>query len=508
MANAKTAQLTQQTLQKKALEQLAIIGGALTNDEDIEFSGKKFIFPEQFRGDLPGLATFVARYVQGQEEQIVVEKVFNYRPMDGAMAVYECLKNFFGYAQSKARQGMFGPEPPREVTVATGFVNGVLQHQTVPWGDMVLPGLKNATLTITQTIDRKRGQLLYLTAVCRRADKAVIDGFYKTVEKRLEEHSIYRGHAINGAMEFFDTDLINPDLFVYSAQVWADAQTNILSPMTDVAVLQREGMSQKRVVLLEGPYGTGKSGLGRTASKVAVANGWTAITARPGVDDPFMVLQTARLYQPAMVFIEDVDTFAASQDPNYVTRLLDEFDGFDKKDLQMLLVLTTNHVDKIHKGMMRPGRLDAVIHIGGMDQEGVEKLAKIRIGDRLDAEIDWAKVFEATEGFMPAFVAEAIERSVRYSIARTGEVGKINTDDLVFACGSLRPQLALQENATDSTAKLPPLDAQFRQMLADEVVPPSEEIREMVQSAVNELVNGAAIHKPNGDKVGNIFTNG
>ena len=308
-------------------------------------------------------------------------------------------------------------------------------------------------------------------------------------------------------MEYFDTDLIDPDKFVYDEEVWAQVETNILSPMKHAEVLKKNGMATKRVVLLEGPFGTGKSGLGRTAAKVAVANGYTAITARPGQDDPFAVLQTARLYQPALVFIEDVDTIAASQDPLYVTRLLDEFDGFDNKDLQMLLVLTTNHVDRIHKGMMRPGRLDSVIHIGAMDRPGVEKLCRLVIGEQLEEDVDFDKVFEATVGFMPAFVKEAIERAIRFTIARTGEVGRISTDDLVNACNSLRPQLDLQENAQDSHEKLPPIDKQLRAMLNEEIQPNEEVLRALVNDAVQGHMDGAVLLKPSGDKVGVIRTN-
>src|SRR5215207_68351 len=111
MSNKSVAN-TQATLAQAALAQLAVIGGQMTNDDDIEFEGRKFIFPESFQGDLPGLQKFIIRYVEGQEEIIQVQKTFDFRPLDGGHAVYHCLKQFFGYAQSKARQGMFGPQPP------------------------------------------------------------------------------------------------------------------------------------------------------------------------------------------------------------------------------------------------------------------------------------------------------------------------------------------------------------------------------------------------------------
>ena len=77
---------------------------------------------------------------------------------------------------------------------------------------------------------------------------------------------------------------------------------------------------------------------------MAVANGVTAILCKPGVDDPLELLQTAMLYMPAFVFIEDIDIIATQRDPEVVTRILDVFDGPTTKNLPITVVLTTNHV--------------------------------------------------------------------------------------------------------------------------------------------------------------------
>ena len=496
---------TQQELQIEALKQLAVIGGLLTVDEDIVFDGKRFVFPEQFQGDLPGLSQFVTRYVQSQEEQVLVQQAFDYRPYDVFHATYVCLKEHFGYAQGKAKRGMFGPEPPQEITIDIGFVNGKMVRATVPYGNMVLPGLKGSTLSLSIHNHREKGQLGQLAATVRRADKPIVDGFFAVVSQYLEEHSLYRGHAVNGNMEFFDTDIVDPSRFVYDTDVWAQVETNILSPMRHATILEGLGLASKRVVLLEGPFGTGKSALLRTAAKVATGNGWTTLLTRPGVDDPFQMLQTGRLYQPCLIGIEDIDVFAAEMDPAYVSRLLDQFDGFGSKDLRMLLVLTTNHAERIHKGMLRPGRLDAVIHIGEMDRPGVEQLCRIVVGNQLEDNIDYDRVFEATKGFMPAFVKEALERALRYTIARTGEPGPVSTEDLVHTCNSLRAQQALQDAASDTHEKLPPLDQMFRQIVGEMSGADPEVISEAVGEIVHSKMYGAPILKPNGDNLGTLY---
>jgi hypothetical protein len=98
-------------------------------------------------------------------------------------------------------------------------------------------------------------------------------------------------------------------------------------------------------------------------------------------------------------------------------------------------------------------------------------------------------VYAATEGYMPAFVREGLERSLRAPIARTGKVGRITTDDLVKALTSLRPQYELHCAANDRKQKLPPLDAQFRRMFNEEVTPTLDGVREAVGDAVYDQLD-------------------
>jgi ATP-dependent 26S proteasome regulatory subunit len=220
--------------------------------------------------------------------------------------------------------------------------------------------------------------------------------------------------------------------------------------------MERRGVPLKRSVLIHGPFGTGKTLAAGITGQIATHHGWTYIKARPGRDNFLSVLQTARLYQPAVVFCEDVDTISdPSENEATITRLLDDFDGIDAKNTRILCVLTTNHPERIHKGMLRPGRLDAVVKIDALDHDGIEAMIKACVDDDLlDSNIDWQVVGDAMEHFKPAFVREAADRAVRYSVVRGGGTAStvLNTDDLKNAANGLRPQLDMMEGASD-TAK-------------------------------------------------------
>jgi len=185
-------------------------------------------------------------------------------------------------------------------------------------------------------------------------------------------------------------------------------------------------------------------------AQIATEHDWTFLMCRPGQDSLIQALEMARMYQPAVVFAEDVDTSAGPQTKETIERHLDLLDGIKQKGLRLLTVFTTNHAEQIHKAMLRPGRIGAVIHVGAMERPGVERLARRVIGEALDPETDFDEVFRRTEGYMPAFVRECFDRAVRYAITlNDGELGMIGTEAICLAADGLRDQYRLMEQAKE-----------------------------------------------------------
>jgi transitional endoplasmic reticulum ATPase len=179
-------------------------------------------------------------------------------------------------------------------------------------------------------------------------------------------------------------------------------------------------------------------------------------------------MQTARLYQPALVFAEDLDAVAEGGDvsKDQAAKILDIFDGVTAKGTELMVVLTTNHPERIHKGMLRPGRLDSVIEIKGLDRAGIEKLVRVSLpAEVMDPDINWDEVADSVGEMLPAYVREAADRAFRYVLSREGgDVEKMNvtTYDLVHAAEGLKPQLELMEGAKEG--RVPdPLTVQIRE---------------------------------------------
>lgn len=435
--------------QKALLGVLSEIGGKLTAEEDVVFHGTKIVLPAN--STLGQNIKFLENKLMEEEREMSFSRQYRYRPWDGAHATMSALKKTFGMVSQKEIMTFFGPQPPKLITINTGPDT----QEQVPWGAMAIPLLPGVTFYLGGYTDAELGTLFQLAAEGPRKYRFEIEGVFRIIEEELRTNSIYRGKAFDGKEQpgFLSLDGVDPEKVIYSEEVLTQLNANVWSLLQYTDQMRDLDLPLKRAVLFEGPYGTGKTLGAYLTAKVATENGWTFIFVRPGRDSMEQAMATAVLYQPAVVFVEDVDTISDGE--TAVTRLLDIMDGLSSKNNEVVCVFTTNHRDRIHKGMMRPGRLDAVIHIGALDTPGIRKLAYVTVPrELLSDDIDWEKVGEAMNGFMPAFCKEAIDRSMRYSMARNqGKPGQLTTSDLVAAAEGLRPQLEIMEGAHEGQEK-------------------------------------------------------
>jgi hypothetical protein len=227
---------------------------------------------------------------------------------------------------------------------------------------------------------------------------------------------------------------------------------NVLDFVGNRAALRRLGQSTRKGILLYGPPGTGKTHTIRYLATNLPGHTTLIITAEQiGLLDAYMNL--ARLLQPTIVVIEDVDLIASDRDDmgpceeSMLNGLLNEMDGL-KEDSDILFVLTTNRPEQLEGALAgRPGRVDQAIEVPLPDDLGRKKLVQL-YGKGLP--LDEAIVGEAaqrTKGVSAAFIKELMRRIAQASIARDGgrsvESGDISEalDDMLFAGGRLNVKL-------------------------------------------------------------------
>jgi ATPase family protein associated with various cellular activities (AAA) len=438
-----------QKLQEEILEKLSQLGGLRVQDDAILYQGTKIILPLQMNGRIEDAIDYLRDWKESQEEEYEYSRVFKYRPWDGAAAFDRGMKRLFGSAGIGQRtRTFFGSYPPQYITIDSGPG----QSMQVPWGKVSFKPL-DATFDLDSTMHQEFGLVFHLSVEAPKKYRAHIEAFFQVIEEELRTGSIYRGKAITAATNpaFIDTSKVDPSKVVYSDAVMHQLDANVWSAIRYAQTLRDVNLPIKRQVLLYGPYGTGKTLAGMLTAQEAERHGFTYIQVRPE-DDLYGALKTAQIYAPAVVMFEDVDSIKTTNTEG-VAQLLDVLDGITNKGVEVMALFTTNHPDRLHRGMMRPGRLDAVIELTGLDAGGTRRLVEATIPQALRApDLDWVKIGGAFEGLLPAFAKEAIDRAQRYAIARSGGVPQVITaDDLSAAADGIRAQVQMMEDAPIAT---------------------------------------------------------
>lgn len=225
-------------------------------------------------------------------------------------------------------------------------------------------------------------------------------------------------------------------------------------------------------LMLWGPPGTGKTMMGRAiagelgcplyyctpADVVRQASGESETRMRA-------ILDAARDFPQAVVFIDEIECFAPSRSRNksvimgrLLTQLLQEIDGFSKERNDGLLLLgATNRPDMVDSAMLRPGRFDRALYIGPPDEAARERMFRANLkGRRVSDAMDYPTLARRTTGFTGADITAVSERAARRRMERTIADGTgpvpVSTQDV------------LSEIAGTSPSVPPELEAEYLQL--------------------------------------------
>jgi len=406
------------------------------------------------------------RHKEAMESYVRVKEVFfPYLAPDGYVAANKVLDRVFGISFAAGS----GFSPPQSMSVKVSLTQAV----EVAIGQVAIPSLgDDAMVYLGEGVDPDRphlGKVFVVAAYVRRMDQPHITKFIAEIEAELRGNSIYRGKPVrlteSGALEFVDTSKFSdPSRIVFNSGVTCAIERYVFGPIRFRDELSQRGVPQKRVTCAYGPFGTGKSTLLSLAAREATDHGLTAVLGGPAVDMA-EVMRVSALYQPSLACVEDIDNVTNTSESDKVSELLEAFDGLLTKGVDIKLLMTTNHQDRITPGMLRPGRIDNWLFIGPSDRPTMERLIRSNIDpSELADDVDFDALWVAVEGFTPAYIHEVLNKAIIGSVVVAASEGRsgilIRTDDLLAAAEIVRAQWQLQQDAVDPP-KPPTLDAAF-----------------------------------------------
>jgi transitional endoplasmic reticulum ATPase len=391
--------------------------GPVAHVAEVVHHGEKLLLPEGM--DIDAAINLLADRRDYLEKVVVIRQEFDYFPWDGAYALRKVIERRYGWVKQGDTPGFFSSNPPSLVSIDIDYN----MKETVPWGRVLLPSVDGFIETDAQI---KNGRVIFtVSAKVKRKDEQTIRSIFQDVRYELMINSIYKGKVIklrfndeNGnpqplpMPEFIDPYDVDVDQLIFSEQVDKAVETNLFTPITRYRDCIDNGISIKRGVLLGGTFGTGKTLAAKMAARLAAEAGITFLYV-PRADELSQAIEFAKQYQsPAcVVFCEDIDRVMDGERNTEMDDILNIIDGIDTKTSNIIVVLTTNELEKINPAMLRPGRLDAVIEVTPPDAGAVEKLLRYYGGDLIAADTSLTRAGVKLEGTIPAVVAEVIKRA-------------------------------------------------------------------------------------------------
>jgi SpoVK/Ycf46/Vps4 family AAA+-type ATPase len=413
--------------------------------------GKQIVIPEGMSYALA--REWLVKIETDEETKVGILEDIEAFPLEGAYALRLALDEVFGFFQMETVKTMFGERPPFMISMATG----VNETEQVPWGRITIPGVAGF---IESGLTMSHGRVIYrISGETKKKHAEQFKQLGQTVRRLVKEKSVYRGKAfqidfksvddesfnpMNDGPRFMDTSKVDPEKLVFPDKVQRVVQDSVYTPIEFTDECRKHAIPLKRGVLLEGPYGTGKTLCANVTAKKSVENGWTFIYLTD-VTQLKEALVFARAYQPAVVFAEDIDRVVTGDRSKKMDEILNTIDGVDTKKDDIMVVLTTNHVDNINPALLRPGRLDAVISVRPPDAEAAIRLVRLYSGGLLNSADELTEVGGVLQGQIPAVIREVVERSKLGAIGRASKGGRmqLTSSDLLSAAEGMLNHLKL-----------------------------------------------------------------
>ncbi len=192
-----------------------------------------------------------------------------------------------------------------------------------------------------------------------------------------------------------------------------------------------------------------KSLLAFKLAKTAIENNWVFIYLKK----PELLAESLRMSQTidksghgVVIFTEDIDQVTRGNRDAAMQDILNTLDGGDTKNMNVIALFTTNHIELIEPTFLRGKRIGTVISLGYLDKETADKFIRksLEIGNyTVDDDITQACELIEKSNIAPAFMAEIIEKVKSTLIYE--DTNHVTNDDIRYSVESYREQMALAQ---------------------------------------------------------------
>lgn len=293
---------------------------------------------------------------------------------------------------------------------------------------------ENNTPTIIRL--KQRNAMLFLEIACASSESA--DKIKDKIEEIAIKNSVYKSKILSISYDhevqnedgetIFNNDIninflapkpINPENIVLEEGILQIIQRNVFDFFKHAPVLSEHKVPLNRGLLFYGSPGTGKTFTCHyiyhelQGVTCIVASGQSLVHIKS-------VCNIARMLQPALVILEDVDLVFAAREINLYSsalgELMDQLDGFKPAD-NIVFILTTNSLDRMEKAIKdRPGRINQIVHFDVPNRELRIRYLKNYLQHCDISKIDFNNLANMIDGVSQAFIKDWVFRAIQVAL--------------------------------------------------------------------------------------------
>lgn len=216
-----------------------------------------------------------------------------------------------------------------------------------------------------------------------------------------------------------------------------------------------------------------KSLLSFKLAKQAINNNWIFIYLKK----PELLAETLRMAHVidksgygVVIFTEDIDQVTRGNRDSAMQDILNTLDGGDTKDMNVISIFTTNHIELIEPTFLRGKRIGSVISMGTLDAKTAEQFIRksFEIGCyTIQEDLTEVCKFIEESKIVPAFMAEIIEKVKAMMVLNDSCV--VNPTEIRYSVESYLHQVELSKTKDMSVTPEQKFVSALKEVLATDV---------------------------------------